>query len=456
MRIGDFYHSKVIVRDVNITFEENVWDLNPEGIGVQPMIANVTMQIAFIGGQGLDKPVERLQNALSSNFFANTEMYDERSTITSKIDGKSSEDFTKEFLTSLNSRTNKVPKSNADSAGAKKGVEDKFIGSQVGTTMSYNPPLIYLPFEITDAYFNLYDNTYNELLKLYGEKPVSLFFSNTYRKTYTYNVKTGGSDEIIELLGEYNPSNDLSFQTRGFKVGMVTAIKSNNLTEILNLNGVIPSSLHSNSEKILQPYIKNFVEKYIDGMVDKSSIKLLEDRRQFLTTALDSLNFIVDEQSDGKMAGKTFTQLPLNGFNSTNFYNEYKPVIKFIKDNHSKFTSKIVDFTPTSIDTTTLKEILSVFLQEEKKNIVDLYKKDSKNFTEKITTKIDNNLKDFIEIPKPVKFKYGKLPVYDVNKKVNYEFGTPTETTDPDFVAALTKVMSIQNKIGDTLNYYKK
>jgi hypothetical protein len=455
MRIGDFYHSKVIVRDVNITFEENVWDLNPEGIGVQPMIANVTMQIAFIGGQGLDKPVERLQNALSSNFFANTEMYDERSTITSKIDGKNSEDFTKEFITFLNERTNKVPKSNADSAAAKKGVEDKFIGSQVDTKMSYNPPLIYLPYEITDAYFNLYDNTYNELLKLYGEKPVSLFFSNTYRKINTYTVKTGGSDETIELLGEYNPSNDLSFQTRGFKVGMVTAIKSNNLTEMLNLNGVIPTSLHSNSEKILQPYIKNFVEKYIDGMVDKSSIKLLEDRRQFLTTALDSLNFMVDEQSDGKIAGKTFTQLPLNGFNSTNFYNEYKPVIKFIKDNHSKFTSKIVDFTPTSIDTTTLKEILSVFLQEEKKNIVDLYKKDSKNFTEKITTKIDNILKDFIEIPKPVKFKYGKVPTYDVNKKVEYTFGTPTTTVTYD-TEALTKIMAVNNKLGDTLNYYKK
>ena len=76
MRIGDFYHSKVVIKDVNIDYQDNIWDLNPEGIGVQPMIANVTLQLNFIGGKGLETPVAKLQNALSSNFFANTEVYD--------------------------------------------------------------------------------------------------------------------------------------------------------------------------------------------------------------------------------------------------------------------------------------------------------------------------------------------------------------------------------------------
>ena len=104
LRIGDFYHSKIIIRDVNITYEEGVWDFNPEGIGVQPMIANVQLQITFIGGQGLDRPVEKLQNALSSNFFANTEMYDERSIPTDgRIGYENREKFTKEFLQTLDS-----------------------------------------------------------------------------------------------------------------------------------------------------------------------------------------------------------------------------------------------------------------------------------------------------------------------------------------------------------------
>lgn len=452
MRIGDFYHSKIVIRDVNITFDENVWDLNPEGIGVQPMIANVSLQVAFIGGQGLEAPVDRLQNALSSNFYANTEMYDERSTITSKIDGKSAEQFTKEFIDFINKRSNNVPNSNADSAGAKKGVEGKYVGN-LTNKMNYNPSLIYPAFEGTKAYFELYDKTYNELLKLYGEKTVSIFFSNTYRKTHTFTGSTFGS---IDLLGEYNVSNDLSYQTRGFKVGMASAIKNNNLTDILNLSGVIPSSLHSNSEKILQPYISNFVEKYIDGMMDKESIKNLEKYRQSLTTTLDSLNFITEFGYDGKIDGKTFTKVQLMGFNSTDFYKEYQPAIKFIQDNHSKLTSKIVDFNPTSIDTTTLKEILSVFLQGEKKNIVDLYKKDAKNYPDKITTKIDEKLTKFIEIPSPVKFKYSKVPTYDPNKKIEYEIGTPEATTDENFTKPLTMIMNIKNNLGDTLNYYKK
>jgi len=104
LRIGDFYHSKVVIRDVNISYDDGTWDLNPEGIGLQPMIANVQLQVNFIGGQGLEKPIERLQNALSSNFYANTEIYDERSQIS--LTGEDLENynkFSKEQLQSLQS-----------------------------------------------------------------------------------------------------------------------------------------------------------------------------------------------------------------------------------------------------------------------------------------------------------------------------------------------------------------
>ena len=460
MRIGDFYHSKVVIRDVNITFDDNVWDLNPEGIGVQPMIANVQLQIAFIGGQGLETPVDRLQNALSSNFFANTEMYDERSTITSKINGDSADKFTKEFLTAINQRPNTKPKSEADSAGAKKGAEGKYIGN-LSNKLSYNPSLIYPAFEGTKTYFDLYDKTYNELLKLYGEKVVSLFFSNTYRKTNIFTVKTEGSDVPIELLGEYRPSDDLSYYTRGLKVGMVSAIKSNNnLTELLNLNNAMAPSLYSNSEKLLQPYLVKFVENYVDGMMDKESIKNLEKNRQSITSILDSLNFITEFEEDGKITGTTFTKSSLSGFTNDEFYKEYRPIINFIKDNHTKLSTKVdslsIGFNYASIDTTTLKEILSVFLQGEVKNIVDLYKKDTKNFPEAITNKINEKLTKFIDVPKPVKFKYSKVPTYDVNKKVDYMLNVTETATDPSFIDSLKKIMNFQNKLGDTLNYYKK
>ena len=82
LRIGDFYYTKIIIDSLSINYDGGggvQWDLNPEGIGIQPMIANVTIGFKFLGGSDLSGPIERLQNAVSSNFFANTSVYDRKS-----------------------------------------------------------------------------------------------------------------------------------------------------------------------------------------------------------------------------------------------------------------------------------------------------------------------------------------------------------------------------------------
>lgn len=78
LRIGDFYNTKVIITSLSIDYDPLTWDLNQEGIGVMPMIANVTMQMNFIGGSDLGGPIQRLQNALSFNYYANASVYDNR------------------------------------------------------------------------------------------------------------------------------------------------------------------------------------------------------------------------------------------------------------------------------------------------------------------------------------------------------------------------------------------
>jgi hypothetical protein len=83
LRIGDFYNTKIIPKSVSFTYEKDgQFDMNPEGIGLQPMIVSVKMGFDIIGGMGLKGPVEQLQNALSFNYYANTEIYDERATPT--------------------------------------------------------------------------------------------------------------------------------------------------------------------------------------------------------------------------------------------------------------------------------------------------------------------------------------------------------------------------------------
>jgi len=78
LRVGDFYHTKIVIDSLSIDYEPLVWDLNPEGVGVQPMIANVSITFAFIGGSSLNGPINKLQNAVSYNFYANSEVYDPR------------------------------------------------------------------------------------------------------------------------------------------------------------------------------------------------------------------------------------------------------------------------------------------------------------------------------------------------------------------------------------------
>ena len=81
LRVGDFYNQMIVIDSINFDYETNsgiTWDMNDEGVGVQPMLARVSMNFTFIGGGSLDGPIRRLQNAMSFNFYSNSELYDNR------------------------------------------------------------------------------------------------------------------------------------------------------------------------------------------------------------------------------------------------------------------------------------------------------------------------------------------------------------------------------------------
>lgn len=82
LRIGDFYNTKIKIDSVSVKFGESVqYDLNPEGIGLQPMMANIDITFTFLGGSDLGGPISRLQNAVSFNYYANASIYDDRADI---------------------------------------------------------------------------------------------------------------------------------------------------------------------------------------------------------------------------------------------------------------------------------------------------------------------------------------------------------------------------------------
>ena len=145
LRMGDFYHSKIVPTSLGITYDPITFDLNPEGIGVQPMIAKITLGFNFIGGHGLKEPVEELQNALSFNYYANTEIYDERATATESTEAR--DKYMVEKILSNQPKTttsdvvNQEPKKGGEAIGTISGETDidytKFVNDYWNSTKEY-------------------------------------------------------------------------------------------------------------------------------------------------------------------------------------------------------------------------------------------------------------------------------------------------------------------------------
>lgn len=458
LRIGDFFHSKVIIRDVNITYDENVWDLNPEGIGVQPMIANVTLQVNFIGGHGMQNPVEKLQNALTSNFYANTEVYDQRSTVTedrTKFNKEQLENLMKDYVNPLNSNYNGLNNS------LDKLSEGNYIGNMNSSNINYTTIIKDLNTK-TINYFNSYIDANEKIVNKYGKTFASLLLSPTYRTINTFDVNIDTSViTTINLFGNYPKGYELNVLISNFKPVIVNKIldPSVNLTRLLKLN--ISDSLNKMSEEILKQYISKKVEDYLNNSTF-GEVKNLENSRNELITILDKLNFLVSVGRDCKSSGDVYDGIVLSGFTGNEFYSKYSQNVDFLINTTDLFTSNIDDtfkFTNGSLTDDDLFKFLTVFLSKnDVKPLLDLYKnRNSLFFTTKVLEDINKGLNSFITITVIPKLNIGtmKLPV-NTETNVNYVIQDNYNLTDSDKVQ-LIKVNTTSGVNTDSkLNYFRK
>jgi hypothetical protein len=187
LRVGDFYNTKIVPKSLTIAYDPLQLDLNPEGIGVQPMVANITLGFSFIGGHGLAGPVQELQNALSFNYYANTEIYDERATAT--------EDTTALDKYVVEKITGGITPINSAQAAAVQNVDPKrgqgTVGTQLINELEYNPVLIELQGQLK-SYFDTY---FNGLLSVQSQANYGILqIMNNKRK---YQKGDLGGQEVI-------------------------------------------------------------------------------------------------------------------------------------------------------------------------------------------------------------------------------------------------------------------
>lgn len=323
LRMGDFYHSKIVPTSLGISYDPITFDLNPEGIGVQPMIAKITLAFNFIGGHGLKEPVEELQNALSFNYYANTEIYDERATATESTEARDKYMVEKILANQPKTTTadvvNQQPKRGGEAIGTISGESDidytKFVNDY---------------WTSTKQYFDSFINTNSTIGKNYNIGIVDLLY-----KDRNYSKGTAEFDPEIEVPIYGKPSDSEDMLDKLFN--KVNGDISQRKDPFMNLVTINDQSINNSDkreiENKLKEYVNNIKTDFITNVSNsvKDLVLLEQDYIQYIRKAnlvLSKTDGIIDSNNEPSVydiSGDTFTQL--------------ETYLKKITDKHIEFYS---------------------------------------------------------------------------------------------------------------------
>lgn len=366
LRIGDFYHTKIVPNSVSFSYDPITFDMNPEGIGIQPMIVSVSLDFNIIGGMGLAKPVEELQNALSFNFYANTEVYDERATTTedtSKLD-KEIVDALINNLPPVTTNQAAVPQPNPGGNTIGNIITNiPVTGGQTGET-AYSTIMDSLLTE-TKNYFNLVTNKLESINNNYNYGVVQLLDAN--RNYFKGDINLGGSKKPIQIYGkpEYQEYVKNAFTQIIKDIDDGTNLIIAELKKIYN-GAITPVPLiQANLKKYIQDLQSTFENGIATTMqelvgVEQNYVQIIRK----LNVVLDKLDGKILETGKPRMYGLTGIPLtpPLVGDSYTQLQTDYGKLENVIMDKTTGFNdimySKQLAFGPNVADGKTIDETL--------------------------------------------------------------------------------------------------
>jgi hypothetical protein len=294
LRVGDFYNSKIVPTGLSFTYEPLTLDLNPEGIGVQPMIAKVTLNFNFIGGQGLKEPVDELQNALSFNYYANTEIYDERATATDD----SFKIIDQQIIDQIQNTQNAVSSLNQNggiqnNAGNTIGVittTNSVDGGVTGFT-SYEK-IMDLTSDTTKSY---YEGALNKIKSFIEEFNFGIWSLVSKERNYIKGTFNSNNNEV-PIYG--SPTNIESKVDKIFTL-LIQDINNNTnfiIKELVKFN-FKESEIQQVKNNFIN-YINNFKSNYSDGII--TNINELNSVQNTMIQNFRKINLVV-ENTDGKI-----------------------------------------------------------------------------------------------------------------------------------------------------------
>lgn len=459
LRIGDFFHCKMVINTLNISYDDSLWDFNPEGVGMQPMIAKVDLSVSLIGGHGLEKPVERLQNALSFNFYGNTEIFDYRSTAT-----EDRMPFYKLGIEKIveDSIVEAKKKLKVDVNASEKLLTGNYIGELKGTKLSYDK-IINEIYEYADEYIDNYQKAFTAINNKYGAKIASMFLSPTYRKNYNYEVQTSVGKTTIEMLGEYDNNKSLSSYVNIFGLQMTNKL---NLTDLTSLIGLSLGIITTIANIKLNNYAKQTIDDAVNSFTQEDSVKKLEESRNKLILALDKLNFLIDIGHDATLYDlRSSKAVNFADFNKDTLYSKYTNVVNYINEGTIYFKTLFdenYDFNNKDLpmDDVTFSEFLGILWKDKLQAILiflDFPNPQLNNIVEKAMSKFISSAVSKINTNLGYDIPAENCLILSDNNPIEFTITDENYTLSNDELKKLNLVLSLTNFSTDNmLNYYRK
>jgi hypothetical protein len=280
--------------------------MNPEGIGFQPMIVDVNLSFNFVGGSGLANPIDTLQNALSFNYYANTEMYDERAEATedtSKLD--------KEIVQALINNPPVVGVANVQNDKTNDGGNTIGVSSITGLTETGQSGTIeYATFtnrfvDKTKAYYNGVMNTMDNMLLNYNYGVLSIL--NYGGNNQGYNTGSFESSVPTTTLIYGKPVNTQKYVDESFKE-LLKDIDDDRLP-IFTSGDFTLSIITTAQKRLFKKNYSNYVKTYRSSFLNTVTfdVNTLTQLQQDYVYNIDRMNFVASGTTighDGKLNDK--------------------------------------------------------------------------------------------------------------------------------------------------------
>jgi len=351
LRIGDFYHSKIIVNNVNISYDENLWDMNPEGIGMQPMIASVNMGVKFIGGQGISNVINELQNALSFNYYANTEVYDGMATKTEG--GRNTEKLKEEAGKMSDGIDDRALDKFVDQLNNPEISEDndQYWGNLIDSPeetdyIQYNQLYNELISDINE-YVNTLTSEVKTLTDKHGTVALITLFDLDDKSWFKTNVRVGTTDSVdLKFIGitteDYNE----------YFTKIISNVRELNESDVTNnpIYEELNKKLNFNNKK--KDVLKDIIDYLIDEVnsrfntlgtdINDSLIKIRKTQRT-LQKKLDIFDIILGDEIDGYQSKEEGNETIVKFLNNLTVDNG--DLKSEVKDSLTKLNNFIEDYT---------------------------------------------------------------------------------------------------------------